>query len=63
VHRFFNLAHVLSTYESRRTPDGPVFARGVNSIDLFWDGIRWWIASAVWDFERPDAPLPPELLP
>ena len=63
VHRFGNIAHVLSTYESRRTEDGPVFTRGVNSIDLFWDGSRWWIASAVWDSERPGEPLPKELVP
>jgi hypothetical protein len=63
THRFGNLAHVFSTYEMRRTPGGPVFGRGVNSIELFWDGTRWWIAAAVWDDERPDNPIPPELLP
>jgi hypothetical protein len=63
VHRFGNIAHVFSTYESRRDADGPVFARGVNSIDLYFDGVRWWIASAVWDSERPDHPIPPEWLP
>ncbi|MGH7643959.1 MAG: hypothetical protein ACREMR_00095 [Gemmatimonadales bacterium] len=63
THRFGNLAHVFSTYEMRRTPDGPVFGRGVNSIELFWDGMRWWIAAAVWDDERPDNPIPADLLP
>lgn len=63
THRFGNLAHAFSTYEMRRTPDGPVFGRGVNSIELFWDGARWWIAAAVWDDERPDNPIPRELLP
>ena len=29
---FENIAHVFSTYESRRTPDGEVFMRGINSI-------------------------------
>ena len=61
--RFGNIAHVFSTYESRATKDGPVTARGVNSIELFWDGARWWIASAIWDEERPDNPLPKDLLP
>lgn len=61
--RFGNFTHVLSTYESRTTQDGPVIARGVNSVQLFWDGRRWWIAGAVWDDERPDNPIPPELLP
>lgn len=63
THRFGNLAHVFSTYEMRRTRDGPVFGRGVNSIELIWDGQRWWIAAAVWDDERPDNPIPSELLP
>lgn len=67
IHRvtqqFGRTAHVLSTYESRRTKDGPVIARGVNSIELFNDGSRWWITYAQWDEERPGNPLPKELLP
>ena len=61
--RFGNIAHVFSTYESRTTPKGPIIMRGVNSVELFWDGKRWWIASAIWDQERPDNPIPKELLP
>ncbi len=63
TERFGNIAHVFSTYESRRLPDGPVIQRGINSIELFWDGKRWWIASAIWDNERPDNPIPAEYLP
>jgi len=63
TQRFGNIAHVFSTYESRRTPGGPVIARGINSIELFWDGARWWIASAIWDDERPSSPIPKEFLP
>jgi hypothetical protein len=59
--RFGNIAHVFSTYEYRATEKGPVQGRGVNSIQLFWDGARWWIASATWDDERPDNPIPAEL--
>ncbi len=61
--RFGNIAHVFSTYESRTTAKGPIIMRGVNSVELFWDGKRWWIASAIWDQERPDNPIPKELLP
>ena len=61
--RFGNIAHVFSSYEFRQSGNGPVQGRGVNSIQLFWDGRRWWIANATWDGERPDNPLPPELLP
>ena len=63
TERFGNIAHVFSTYESRQKADGPVIARGINSLELFWDGKRWWIASAIWDDERPDNPLPPQYLP
>jgi len=61
--RFGNIAHVFSTYESRLKADGPVIARGINSIEMFWDGKRWWIASAIWDEERPDNPIPAKFLP
>ncbi len=63
TQRFGNIAHVFSTYETREKPDGPVLARGINSIELFWDGKRWWIASAIWDEERPDNPIPKAYLP
>ncbi len=63
TQKFGNIAHVFSTYESRLKADGPVIARGINSIELFYDGKRWWIASAVWDDERPDNPILPEYLP
>lgn len=63
TRRFGNMAHVFSTYESRRTKDGPVIARGVNSLELFWDGTRWWIVANLWDQERPGNPIPNELLP
>jgi hypothetical protein len=63
TERFGNIAHVFSTYESRVKADGPVIARGINSIEAFFDGKRWWIASAIWDEERPDNPMPPDYLP
>jgi len=62
TRRFGNIVHVFSTYAFRRTADGPVLGRGVNSIELFWDGTRWWIAAAIWDGERPDNPIPAALL-
>ena len=63
TQKFGHIAHVFSTYESRRTADGPVIARGINSVELFYDGKRWWIASNIWDDERTDNPLPAEYLP
>jgi hypothetical protein len=63
TERFGNVVHVFSTYEMRERAEGPVFGRGINSIELFWDGARWWIAGAEWDDERPDNPIPTEYLP
>jgi hypothetical protein len=52
--RFGNIAHVLSLYEARTDPDDPVpERRGINSIQLFDDGQRWWVLSVLWDNERP----------
>ena len=63
TERFGPIAHVWSTYESRRTESGPVIMRGINSIELFWDGKRWWIANAIWTDETKDNPIPKEYLP
>ena len=58
VERFGNIAHVWSTYEGRRSPEDPkLLLRGINSIQLFHDGDRWWVMSVMWDNERPDSPL------
>ncbi len=63
THRFGNVVQVFSTYESARTPDGEPFTRGINSIQLTWDGTRWWIVSWIFDRESPDNPIPDAYLP
>jgi hypothetical protein len=64
VDRFGAVTHVFSTYESRRKADDTeLLTRGINSIQLFNDGTRWWIVSIYWQGERPDAPIPAEYLP
>jgi hypothetical protein len=67
IHRvtqeFGSITHVFSTYESRQSADGPVTARGINSIELFYDGARWWITAAQWEDETPAHPIPKEYLP
>jgi hypothetical protein len=46
------IAHVWSTYESRHAKDdAKPFARGINSIQLFNDGNRWWVLSVYWEAE------------
>jgi hypothetical protein len=56
---FGNMMHVWSTYEYRDSPHGDVLGRGINSIQLYHDGSRWWITAVIWDNERPDNPLRP----
>ena len=46
------IAHVLSNYESLRDPNEQPFERGTNSIQLFYDGTRWWIVSIMWNTSR-----------
>ena len=61
---FGDITHVFSTYESRRHADEPQpFARGINSIQLFNDGTRWYLVTIYWDSERPDNPIPAKYLP
>ncbi len=64
THRAGNIVHVLSTAEHMSAPDGPVAGRSVDSLELFWDGKRWWIAEVtIWDINTTKHPLPPEFLP
>ncbi|HEY1679838.1 MAG TPA: hypothetical protein VGG04_19130 [Candidatus Sulfotelmatobacter sp.] len=55
------MTQVFSSYESKRTPDGKPFERGINSFQVLNDGKRWWIVSIFWDSERPDNPLPAKM--
>jgi len=52
VETFGQVAHVLSHYESLRSPHGTPFERGTNSLQLFYDGLRWWIVSVMWNTSR-----------
>ncbi len=61
VERYGNIAHVFSSYASFRRDETTPFQRGINSIQLFWDGHRWWIVSVFWDGERPGNPLPQDM--
>lgn len=57
---FGNAWHIMSVYDSRMTPEAAPFARGINSIQLFNGGERWFIMSVFWDSERPGNLIPPE---
>jgi hypothetical protein len=59
TEQFGRIAHVWSTYESRHDPKEPEpFMRGINSIQLFNDGQRWWILSIYWQHESPEHAIP-----
>ena len=63
TEQFGRIAHVWSTYESRHNADDTEpFMRGINSIQLFHDGSRWWIVSIYWQHESPENPVPAEYL-
>lgn len=63
VEEFGNLVHVWSTYESRHAEsDAQPFTRGINSIQIVHAQGRFWVASILWDDERPGLTLPQKYL-
>jgi hypothetical protein len=59
---FGNIAHVFSTYESRRAPGEKPFARGINSFQLVKIGSEWKVMTILWDAEREGNPIPEKYL-
>src|SRR5271156_5472012 len=57
VETFGNIAHVFSTYESRRAPNDKPFARGINSFQFVRDAKGWKVITILWDSERKGNPL------
>ena len=63
TEQFGAIAHVFSAYDSKRlATDAQPFARGINSIQLFNDGKRWYVVTIFWDPERPDNLIPARYL-
>jgi hypothetical protein len=60
------MAHVLSAYEwetsAGKSAGKKARGRGINSLELFNDGSRWWISAVTWEEERPNNPIPKEFL-
>jgi hypothetical protein len=57
--RFGNIAQRFSAYEAYDGPEeGRLIKRGMNMIQLFDDGSRWWIMHVIWDDERDGVALP-----
>jgi len=62
VENYGSIYHVWSTYEAKNVADGPVLERGINSIQLFFDGTRFWILSWVFDNEGNGNEIPKKYL-
>ena len=59
IARFGDIAHVLCTYGVFDSPDdAEPAARGVGSLQVWYDGARWWIVTLAWHPEREGAPIP-----
>jgi hypothetical protein len=63
TQRFGSIAHVWSTYVTSNTPNGAPVDRGISSIQLYFDGSRWWITGWTDEGERPGNPMPAAFLP
>ncbi|MDP5081182.1 MAG: hypothetical protein NWP87_00905 [Winogradskyella sp.] len=64
IQTFGNITQIFSSYESFRTKDDTQpFMRGINSIQLLNDGVRWWIINIYWMQESEDYPIPQAYLP
>ncbi|MFZ6800120.1 hypothetical protein [Undibacterium sp. Di24W] len=55
------LAQVFTTYETVMDKDKAT-KRGINSVQLMYDGTRWWIISLLFEAERPTLTLPEKYL-
>lgn len=56
---FGELVHVFSTYEAKRAlTDAQPFLRGINSVQLYHDGSRWYLVSLLWRAEDDKLKLP-----
>ena len=62
VENFGAIYQVWSTYETKNVEDGPVIERGINSIQLYFDGTRFWILSWIFDNESKEQPIPKKYL-
>ena len=61
--QYGSVMQVFSTYESRKTlQDEKPFMRGINSIQLWFDGKRWWVLTIFWQSETPELPVPAQYL-
>lgn len=64
VTEFGGLAHAWVIFEPRIGGTQPARQiRGLDSIELSFDGTRWWVAAITTDFEGPTQRIPAGLVP
>lgn len=59
---FGTIVHAFSTYETKEKKDGPVTNRGINSIQIFYDGSRYYVMNIFWCAESMGFTLPEKYL-
>lgn len=62
MEAYGTITHVFSTYETKEKKDGPVTNRGINSIQIFYDGHRYYVINIFWCAEGLGFPLPEKYL-
>jgi len=62
TEQYGTVTHVFSTYETKEKKDGPVTNRGINSIQLFNDGKRFYVINIFWCAESMGFQLPEKYL-
>ena len=63
TERYGNIVQLFSAYDSKRkAEDATPFARGINSIQLWFDGKRWYVLTIFWEAETPENPVPSKYL-
>ncbi|MGH7458210.1 MAG: hypothetical protein ACREKN_03885 [Longimicrobiaceae bacterium] len=62
THLWGNLAQLFSSYEAFQRGGDEPFMRGINAIQLWNDGTRWWVVSIMWQQESEEHPLTREYL-
>jgi len=62
TEQYGSVTHAFSTYETKEKKDGPVTNRGINSIQLFNDGKRFYVVNIFWCAESMGFSLPEKYL-
>jgi hypothetical protein len=61
VFRFGRMAQVISAYASTTSREAEPYARGINLIQLWYDSLRWWVMTVMWDWQTGENRIPEHL--